>query len=91
MERLLSDNIYKIIDKHPTKKFTDELRSLLDERKMSINEFTYKRLLNTDRTILDHIYGLPQVHKINVPLRIIVSSISPLYKFVLYLHYFIKY
>jgi len=36
MERLLSDNIYKIIDKHPTKKFTDELRSLLDERKMSL-------------------------------------------------------
>ncbi|EFN66553.1 hypothetical protein EAG_00027, partial [Camponotus floridanus] len=51
-----------------------------------ISNVTYKSLLFTDGT-LPRAYGLPKIHKIDIPFRLIVSSInSPLYSLALFLH-----
>jgi len=89
MNDLLSDeNTYIRIDKDPTKKISNELKTLLARWQkndyISIN--TYRSLRLSDG-VLPRAYGLPKIHKQNCPLRIIVSSVnSPLHAFAAYLH-----
>jgi len=91
MENMLSDNnTYEEMKTDPTKKLTNDLRSLLSRwrKKEIIDESTYRRLMNNDDTI-PRTCGLPKIHKTGHPLRI--SSInSPLYNLAYYLRLIIK-
>jgi len=93
MTNLLSDtNTYEIIHHDPIKKLSQELRTLLSrwKNKELIDLHTYRKLHTTDG-MLPRAYGLPKIHKLGYPLRIIVSSIdSPLYSLSNYLHNIIK-
>jgi len=89
MSDLLSDReTYTIVKTDPTKKIFNDLNSVLKrwEQKDYISSFTKRSLLTSDG-VLPRAYGLPKIHKVNYPLRIIVSSInSPLHKFATFLH-----
>ena len=89
MEALLNDReTYTVVRRDPSKTITSNLRDLLSRWKSSdfISSFTYKSLYCSDG-ILPRAYGLPKIHKVNCPLRIIVSCVdSPLYSLALFLH-----
>jgi len=91
MKEILSDT-YIIINNNTIKKLTSALRSILSswKSKKYIDTYTYRKLLTTDG-ILPRVYGLPKIHKPNVPFRIIVSAInSPFYELSIFLHNIIK-
>ncbi len=72
---LLQDNsTYKKLDKNPTKTTTShinkKLKSLKDQRKL--DNKTYLKIRPSDATTACF-YGLPKIHKPNIPLRPIVS------------------
>ncbi|CAH2086613.1 unnamed protein product [Euphydryas editha] len=78
IEQLLSDkSTYKIVNKDPTNKILKETNDLIkkysDKLKIDVKLPTCAKS--------PRLYGLPKIHKINVPLRPIVSQIdSPTYK-----------
>lgn len=77
-----------LIDKDPTRKIINNLKSLLKRWKSReiISEYTFRSLRCNDG-VLPRAYGLPKIHKENWPLRIIISSINcPLYPLVSFLH-----
>ncbi|EFN63478.1 hypothetical protein EAG_07003, partial [Camponotus floridanus] len=90
VEKLLEDkDTYLIVLKNPINKLISSLRELLIKWKnkgfISLN-LVMAKFDFTDGS-LPRAYGLPKIHKVNCPYRIIVSSIdSPLYKLSLYLH-----
>lgn len=93
MNSQLSDtDTYIVLTNDPTKKLTTELHSLLT-RWIDSNYITpgqYKNL-NCTVGIIPRAYGLPKIHKNDVPLRIIVSSLdSPLYNLSSFLHSILK-
>ena len=78
IQTLLSDtNTYEIIKQDPTKKFKTNIAKLLkswkDNNKISYQ--TWRRLYPTAADV-PKFYGLPKVHKQQIPLRPIVSSIG---------------
>ena len=89
MTILLDDtNTYVPIQKDPIKKIIRDLHKLVVGWKRSeyISERKY-RFLNSTDGVLPRAYGLPKVHKLNCPLRIIVSSTgTPLHSLAKYLH-----
>ncbi|XP_071649570.1 uncharacterized protein [Temnothorax longispinosus] len=89
MELLLSDtNTYTLVKKDPILSLTRNTRTLLTRWKNSkyISSSTYKFLYCSDG-VLPRAYGLPKIHKLNYPLRIIVSSIDgPLHNLARFLH-----
>jgi len=89
MNDLLSDsNIYLVVKTDPTKKITNNLRDLLVRwrKKEFISVRTAKSLLYSD-SVLPCAYGLPKIHKDNVSLRLIISSLnSPLHLLAAFLH-----
>lgn len=93
MTELLNDtDTYTIIEKNPVKKLERDLDNLLKswKNKEYIESKEYYRLRSNDK-LLPKAYGVPKIHKIDNPLRIIVSSINtPLYSLALYLHKIIK-
>lgn len=78
-EQLLSDtNTYKNLGKKdPTNKYKKELISVLleIEKEGGINRVEYRQLYPTTETP-PKFYGLPKIHKKDIPLRPIVSSIG---------------
>ncbi|XP_077270690.1 uncharacterized protein LOC143901933 [Temnothorax americanus] len=89
MEELLGDtDTYKIVSRDPIRKVTTRVRELLTRWRKSefISDSLYRWLYCSDG-ILPREYGLPKIHKINCPLRIIVSCVdSPLYNLAAFLH-----
>jgi len=79
---MLSDSsIYVKVKKDPTRNIIGSLRKTLTAWKNSeyISNSTHKFLISSDG-LLPRAYGLPKVHKVDCPFRIIVSSVdSPLY------------
>jgi len=78
MENLLPDNnTYDEMKADPTRKLTNDLRSLLSrwKKKEIIDESIYRMLMNNDG-IISRAYSLPKIHKTGHPLRIIVSSVN---------------
>ena len=72
---LLNDtNTYTKLDSDPTKTTTtrinNQLKTLKDKKKLNIT--TYNHLRSSDATIAKF-YGLPKIHKPDIPLRPIVS------------------
>ena len=66
---------YKEINTDPTNKLKTKLISLLKKSKAEggIEEQLYKKMYPT-RTVAPKVYGLPKIHKRDIPLRSIVSS-----------------
>jgi len=89
MSDLLSDReTYTMVKTDPTKKIFNDLNSVLKRWKQKdyISSITKRSLLTSD-VVLPRAYGLLKIHKVNCPLRIIVSSInSPLHKFATFFH-----
>ena len=85
---LLSDtNTYKKIKSDPTKSFQIKnnalIKKLLNNKHLSETE---AKKLTIHNAVAPKIYGLPKLHKTNIPLRPIVSSIqSPFYNLSKYL------
>ena len=75
---LLDDtNTYKPITSDPTTKLKNKLINILKMMKGegNIDENTYKKVYPTGASV-PKLYGLPKIHKEDVPLRPIVSSIG---------------
>ena len=76
-EHLLQQSNYKKINSDPTNKHKNKLIGLLKTIKTQggMNDNLYKRLYPTGANA-PKFYGLPKVHKDNIPLRPIVSSVG---------------
>ena len=75
---LLNDSAtYKIVTKNPNLAFKKKLNSfiwrLYEGKKI---RFDLNKLLRSCDSVLPRIYGLPKIHKPNVPLRLIVSFVG---------------
>ncbi len=74
---MLSDNTtYKPLKKDPTSKYSSQVVRKLQELKFQsaeIDEAQYRRLYPTG-CVVPRFYGLPKIHKTNLPLRPIVVS-----------------
>ncbi|XP_071579195.1 uncharacterized protein [Temnothorax nylanderi] len=89
MTELLNDqSTYKKLNKDPITKITSKLNQLVKSwRDNDIIDQNLYKLLNCTNGNLPRCYGLPKVHKVGFPMRIIVSSIgSPLYNVASFLH-----
>ena len=77
MELLNDRNIYEPLKKDPTANFKAKLVNTLRDWKSKkiISDSLHHRIYPTSDTIAKF-YGLPKIHKSNVPLRPIVSSIG---------------
>jgi len=88
MEINLSDNnTYTLVQRNPINKLIEELKRTLKRWLQNdyISSYTHSQI-NASNAILPRAYGLPKIHKIGHPLRIIVSSIgSPLHNFATFL------
>ncbi|XP_063385614.1 uncharacterized protein LOC134671708 [Cydia fagiglandana] len=77
MKALLADRkIYKPVKYNPTARVTRRLRNLIKDHEDLFEEDEYNRLYRPKSVQPPKLYGLPKVHKSNVPLRPIVSQIS---------------
>ena len=76
-EELLQSSTYKIQTTDPTTKHKNKLISLFKSIKAEggINENTNRRLYPTEAGTPKY-YGLPKVHKEEIPLRPIISSVG---------------
>ena len=72
---LLSQNTYRSIQRDPTNTIKNKLINILKRVKSQtgLNNQTYKAMYPTS-CILPKFYGLPEIHKLDTPLRPIVSS-----------------
>jgi hypothetical protein len=76
---LLESGVYETLKKDPTSQIERKIRRLLFKHK-SILSTDLKRKLTSYHSKHPHLYGLPKIHKPDIPLRPIVSSIgSPCY------------
>ncbi len=77
MKGILHDGSYMTLKKDPTKKFEREThQKLLDlMKKGELDKELYKKL-NPTNSCLSCMYGLPKIHKDNVLLRPIISTIG---------------
>ncbi|KAL0842148.1 hypothetical protein ABMA28_014324, partial [Loxostege sticticalis] len=78
---LLSDtNVYKPVSYNPTARVTRRIRALIQENQDVFTEDEYNHLYKPKPVKPPKLYGLPKIHKSNIPLRPIVSQIdSPTY------------
>jgi len=78
VEELLSDvNTYIVVNRNPIKSIEHNLNNVL--KKWLQNDYISKQQfykLRSSDSILPRAYGLPKIHKINTPFRIIVSSVN---------------
>ncbi|XP_050559861.1 uncharacterized protein LOC118265684 [Spodoptera frugiperda] len=81
IRHLLSDvNTYKRVNYNPTARTNRSTHKIIKECQQILTDDTFKYLLRPRNVQPPKIFGLPKVHKPNVPLRPIVSQIdSPTY------------
>jgi hypothetical protein len=83
---LLESGIYEPMPKDPTAKVERKVQQILAKYK-TVLPTEVKRKLTPYHSKLPHLYGLPKIHKPDIPLRPIVSSIgSPCYALAGFLH-----
>jgi len=85
---LKDSTTYEIINKNPVKIVEQKLNNIL-KRWLSLDYISKQELflLRTSDSSLSKAYGLPKIHKENIPFRIIVSSVnSTLHMFANFLH-----
>ncbi|XP_018372103.1 PREDICTED: uncharacterized protein LOC108766985 [Trachymyrmex cornetzi] len=77
MKNLLSDKAYKKLDKDPTNTIAQKTKTLVEESNIPSKT---KSTLKPTNPLPPRLYGLPKVHKPDIPFRPIVSAIrSPTY------------
>ncbi|KAI5644679.1 hypothetical protein NE865_03331 [Phthorimaea operculella] len=81
IQALLEDvNVYKPVNYNPTARVYNRIRTLIKDHEDLFTEDDYVNLHRPRTVQPPKLYGLPKVHKSNVPLRPIVSQIgSPTY------------
>jgi hypothetical protein len=83
---LLESGVYELLPKDPTAKIERKIQTLLSKHKTALPT-ELKLKLTPYYSKPPHLYGLPQVHKPDIPPRPIVSSIgSPCYALAGFLH-----
>jgi hypothetical protein len=83
---LLEPEVYETLSKDPTAQIERKIRQLLTKHKTVI-PVALKRKLTPYHSKPPHLYGLPKIHKPDIPLRPIVSSTdSPWYALSEFLH-----
>lgn len=89
MNDLLADSdTYVVMNKDSIKKIINNLKILLKRWRSEklISNHTFRSLMYSEG-VLPRAYGLPKIHKVNCPLRIIVSFINcPLHAVASFLH-----
>ncbi|XP_065213372.1 uncharacterized protein LOC135840674 [Planococcus citri] len=84
IQQLLNDQTYQKAKRNPTTRFENATKKLINES-TSIDAKTKKWITPQDSRV-PKLYGLPKIHKKDVPLRPIVSSINgPTYNLAKYL------
>jgi len=90
---LRDKDTYIVIKKNPIKTIEKDLNNILKRwsQKDYISKQQFFKLRSSD-SILPRAYGLPKVHKLNTPFRLIVSSVNTaLYTMASFLHDIITY
>jgi hypothetical protein len=83
---LLESGVYEPLPKHPTAKIERKVQQILAKHK-TVLPTEMKQKLTPYHSKPPHLYGLPKIHKPDIPLRPIVSSIgSPCYAVAGFLH-----
>jgi hypothetical protein len=86
LNTLLSLEVYEPLPKDPTAKVKRQIQKLLSKHKTALPT-DLKRKLTPYHSKPPYLYGLPKIHKPDIPLRPIVSSIgSPCYALSGFLH-----
>jgi hypothetical protein len=86
LNTLLSSEVYEPLPKDPTAKVERKIHKLLSKHTTALPT-DLKRKLTPHHSKPPHLYGLPKIHKPDIPLRPIVSSIgSPCYALSGFLH-----
>jgi len=88
METILMDsNTYTLLKRNPVNKLLFDLKEILERwlNHKYISAHTHT-ILNSSNAILPRAYGLPTIHKPDYPMRIIVSTGSPLHNLASFLH-----
>jgi len=83
MNELLSDSTtYIKINNDPTSRFQKTNNDLVDSwQRTNLLDKDIVKSLKINNAVPSSIYGLPKIHKVNIPLRPVVSTInSPFYK-----------
>lgn len=73
IDQVLKAGKYTLLKKDPTKSYESKIERTLRKHKEHFTEQTRKKL-TPHHSKTPHMYGLPKIHKENVPLRPIVSS-----------------
>ncbi|XP_048001897.1 uncharacterized protein LOC125238587 [Leguminivora glycinivorella] len=77
IRHLLDDDlVYKPVSYNPTARVTRRIRAIIRDCREIFEEDVFNRLYKPKIVLPPKLYGLPKVHKTNVPLRPIVSQIS---------------
>ncbi|XP_063540745.1 uncharacterized protein LOC134749659 [Cydia strobilella] len=77
IRHLLDDGlVYKSVSYNPTARVTRRIRAVIRDNRGLFEEDVFNRLYKPKIVQPPKLYGLPKVHKTNVPLRPIVSQIS---------------
>jgi hypothetical protein len=86
MNMLLEPGVYEHLPKDPIAKFERKIQKLLSKHKTTL-PINLKHKLTPYHSRPPHLYGLPKIHKLDMPLRPTVSSVgSPCYGLAGFLH-----
>jgi hypothetical protein len=86
LNALLESRVYEPLPKDPAAKIERKVLKLIYKHKTAL-QTDLKTKLTPYNSKPPHLYGLPKVHKCDIPLRPVVSSIdSPCYALVGFLH-----
>jgi hypothetical protein len=86
LNTLLGSGVYEPLPKDPTAKVERKIQKLLSKHKSTL-PIDLKHKLTLYHSKPPHLYGLPKIHKPDIPLRPIVSSFgSPCYALASLLH-----
>jgi hypothetical protein len=80
VDSFIQENNFQKLDKDPTENFNKMVKSTVSNSKTIFDDWEVKRL-NIMNPQTPRFFGLPKLHKVNVPIRPVVSYVnSPCYK-----------
>jgi hypothetical protein len=86
LNTLLESGVYETLPKDPTSKVERTIQKLFSKHKTTL-PIDLKHTSTPYHSKSPHLYGLPKIHKSDIPLRPVMSSIgSPCYALVGFLH-----
>lgn len=76
VNNFLEDNNFKILNENPFKKFLRKLKSITDNCKHFLEEYSAPTNLLPHNPCMPRLYGLPKIHKEGIPIRPVVSFVN---------------